>query len=159
MRAAPIGIRHTRRLAILALPLLLSGTAGPALAAEKDEILAATASWQAAFSDAATERIVALYDNEAVLWGTLSAKRRDDRDGVRDYMVAAFKALPERKVEFGDQLIRVYGETAVNTGDYTFSFTRDGERKTLPARYSLVYRKRAGSWLIVDHHSSAMPPQ
>jgi uncharacterized protein (TIGR02246 family) len=159
MRAAPIGIRHHSRLALLALALLLSGSAGPARAADKDEIMAASAAWQAAFSDEQVDRIVALYENDAVLWGTLSPKRRDDRDGIRDYMVAAFKALPERKVAFGDQLIRVYGETAINTGYYTFSFTRDGERKTLPARYSLVYQKRAGGWMIVDHHSSAMPPQ
>jgi hypothetical protein len=35
------------------------------------------------------------------------------------------------RYSFGDQLIRVYGSTAVNTGYYT--------------------------WFIVDHHSSAMP--
>ena len=35
---------------------------------------------------------------------------------------AAFKALPGLKVAFGDQLIRVYGNAAVNTGYYTFSY-------------------------------------
>jgi hypothetical protein len=68
-----------------------------------------------------------------------------------------FAALPGHKVTFGDQLIRVYGNTAINTGYYTFSFTKDGEAKTIPARYSFVYLKRDGRWMIVDHHSSAMP--
>jgi hypothetical protein len=33
-----------------------------------------------------------------------------------DYFVTAFKLLPGLKVSFGEQLIRVYGTTAVNTG-------------------------------------------
>jgi hypothetical protein len=71
--------------------------------------------------------------------------------------VGAFKVLPGHKVAFGDQLIRVYGDTAVNTGYYTFSYVKDGQAQTIPARYSFVYVKQGGKWLIVDHHSSAMP--
>src|SRR6516225_5537244 len=40
-----------------------------------------------------------------------------------------------------DQLIRVYGNTAVNSGYYTFSYTKDGETKSIPARYSFTYVK------------------
>ncbi len=83
---------------------------------------------------------------------------RADRTALRDYFVTAFKVLPGLKVAFGDQLIRVYGGTAVNTGYYTFSYVRDGETKSLPARYSFTYVKSGENWLIVDHHSSAMPP-
>ena len=73
----------------------------------------------------------------------------------------AFAALPGHKVTFGNQLIRVYDNTAINTGYYTFSFTNDGQAKTLPARYSFTYVKQEGKWLIVDHHSSAIlaPPK
>ena len=53
---------------------------------------------------------------------------------MRASFVDAFKALPNAKVAFGDQLIRVYGNTAVNTGYYTFSYSNDGEAKSLPAR-------------------------
>jgi uncharacterized protein (TIGR02246 family) len=126
-------------------------------AGEKDDVAAAAAKWADAFSAEPPDRILALYDREAVLWGTLSPKRRDDPEAIRDYMVNAFKALPNHKVSFGDQLIRVYGDTAINTGYYTFTYTKDGESKSLPARYSFVYKKRDGKWMIVDHHSSAMP--
>jgi hypothetical protein len=51
----------------------------------------------------------------------------------------------------------VYGDTAVNTGYYTFSYTKDGETKSIPARYSFTYVKDGNDWKIVDHHSSAMP--
>ena len=67
------------------------------------------------------------------------------------------EVLPELKVTFGEQLIRVYGDTAVNTGYYTFSYVKDGEARTLPARYSFTFVKDGGNWMIVDHHSSAMP--
>src|SRR5262249_37430599 len=66
-------------------------------------------------------------------------------------------ALPKATVKFGDQLIRVYGNTAVNSGYYTFSYTKDGETKSIPARYSLTYVKDGNDWKIVDHHSSAVP--
>jgi hypothetical protein len=87
----------------------------------------------------------------------LSPTVRAGRAALRDYFVAAFKALPGLKVAFGDQLIRVYDGTAINTGYYTFSYVKDGETKTWPARYSFTYVKRGDRWLIVDHHSSAMP--
>jgi len=89
--------------------------------------------------------------------GTLSPTVRSDRAALRDYFVGAFKVLPGLKVSFGEQLIRVYGETAVNTGTCIFSYAKDGEQKTLPARYSLVFVKDGQNWAIVDHHSSGMP--
>ncbi len=87
-----------------------------------------------------------------------AATVRADRAALRDYFVTAFKVLPGLKVAFGDQLIRVYGATAVNTGYYTFSYVQNGEAKALPARYSFTYVQSGDRWLIVDHHSSAMPP-
>jgi hypothetical protein len=102
--------------------------------------------------------VLPLYSDDAVLWGTLSPTVRSNQAALRDYFVTAFKVLPGLKVAFGDQLIRVYNGTAVNTGYYTFSYVKDGETKSLPARYSFTYVKNGDRWLIVDHHSSAMPP-
>jgi hypothetical protein len=92
-----------------------------------------------------------------VLWGTLSPTVRSDPAALKAYFVGAFQALPKATVKFGDQLIRVYGETAVNTGYYTFSYTKDGETKSIPARYSFNYVKDGNDCKIVDYHSSAMP--
>ena len=63
-------------------------------------------------------------------WDTLSPTLRADRAALRDYFVTAFKVLPSLEVTFGEQLIRVYGSTAVNTGYYTFSYIKDGETET-----------------------------
>jgi uncharacterized protein (TIGR02246 family) len=124
----------------------------------KEDVAAATAKWAELFTDDNPDAILALYDKEGVLWGTLSPTRRDDPAALRDYFQKAFVALPGHKVSFGNQLIRVYGDTAVNTGYYTFSYVKDGETKSIPARYSFTYVKKGNNWMIVDHHSSAMPP-
>jgi uncharacterized protein (TIGR02246 family) len=132
--------------------------ASDAFAGPKEDVAAATAKWGETLGQNDPDRVVALYATEAVLWGTLSPTVRADRAALRDYFVTAFKVLPNLKVSFGEQLIRVYGTTAVNTGYYTFSYVKEREQKTLPARYSLTLVKDGENWMIVDHHSSAMPP-
>jgi uncharacterized protein (TIGR02246 family) len=123
----------------------------------KEEIAAAIDRWASLFDGGDPDQILALYAPDAILWGTLSPSIRQGAQELREYFVAAFRALPGHRVSFGDQHIRVYGTTAINTGDYTFSYVKDGETKTIPARYSLVFVRTDGGWLIVDHHSSTMP--
>jgi uncharacterized protein (TIGR02246 family) len=142
--------------AALALCMVLLSFGSSALVEPKAEVAAATLAWGQAIGESDPEKVLPLYSDDAVLWGTLSPTVRSDRAALRDYFVTAFKALPGLKVAFGDQLIRVYGNAAVNTGYYTFSYVRDGETKSLPARYSFTYVKNE-RWQIVDHHSSAMP--
>ena len=142
----------------LSILLLMSLLIAPiAFAGPKEDVSATTAKWAATLGEDNPDTILPLYAPDAVLWGTLSPTVRSDRAALRDYFVRAFAALPGLKVTFGEQLVRVYGNTAVNTGYYTFSFVKDGEQKTLPARYSFTFVKSGNTWLIVDHHSSAMP--
>jgi len=147
--------RHRSPVVLL---LVLLGMTGAVWAGPKEDVAATTAQWGTIFVDDNPDRILTLYAPEAVLWGTLSPTVRQGPAATREYFVAAFKVLPGHRVSFGDQLIRVYGDTAINTGYYTFSYVKDGETKTIPARYSFVYVKSDRGWLIVDHHSSAMPP-
>jgi len=142
----------------VALGLLWLSPAPSAWAGPKEEVATAASTWAQALGEDDPDKVLPLYADDAVLWGTLSPTVRADPSSLRDYFVSAFKVLPGLKVKFGDQLIRVYGDTAVNTGYYTFSYTKDGVAKTLPARYSFTYVKNGDRWLVVDHHSSAMPP-
>ena len=134
------------------VPLAPFTWAGP-----KEDVAAVTSKWAQALGEDDPEKVLPLYADDAVLWGTLSPTVRADRTALQDYFIGAFKALPGLKVTFGEQLIRVYGATAVNTGYYTFSYVKDGETKSWPARYSFTYVKNGDVWQIVDHHSSAMP--
>jgi uncharacterized protein (TIGR02246 family) len=138
---------------VILLFLAPVASAGP-----KEDVAAAATSWAAALGENDPDKVLPLYADDAVLWGTLSPTVRSDRAALRDYFVTAFRVLPGLKVAFGDQLIRVHGNTAVNTGYYTFSYVKDGETKSLPARYSFALVKNGERWLIVDHHSSAVPP-
>ena len=140
-----------------ALSIVLLSIATIASASPKEDVAAAASTWAGALGEDDPDKVLPLYSDDAVFWGVLSPKMRADRTAMRDYFVTAFRVLPGLKVAFGDQLIRVYGDTAINTGHYTFSYIKDGETKSLPARYSFTYVKRGDNWLIVDHHSSAMP--
>jgi len=147
-------MRRRFLLVVSAISLLIATSA---IAGPKEDVAAATTKWGETLGQNDPDKVVALYAPDAVLWGTLSPTVRADRAALRDYFVGAFKVLPSLKVTFGEQLIRVYGTTAVNTGYYTFSYVKDGESKTLPARYSFTLVKGGDNWMIVDHHSSAMP--
>jgi hypothetical protein len=98
------------------------------------------------------------YFEDVVLGGALSQTVRADRAALRDYFVTAFKVLPRLKVVFGDQLIRVYDATAVNTG-FTHFLTSGTmrPRACLRAIASLTSSAaRIGSLSTII--SSAMPP-
>jgi uncharacterized protein (TIGR02246 family) len=129
-----------------------------AIACPREAVARAVEKWATIFADNNPDTITALYAKDAVLWGTLSSTVRSDPAALKAYFVGAFQALPKATVKFGDQLIRVYGDTAINTGYYTFSYTKDGETKSIPARYSFTFVKDGDDCKIVDHHSSAMPP-
>jgi uncharacterized protein (TIGR02246 family) len=142
-----------KRASVVFIAFLLAGAA--AAAGPKEDVAAATQAWADAFSRHDLEGLLRLYDREAVFWGTSSVTLRDNSDAIRDY----FKGVPNSQmvVRIGDSRVRVFGDVAVATGHYTFVDRRDGKEVPRPARFSFTFRLRGGQWLIVDHHSSAVP--
>ena len=69
----------------LVVSLLILGSPSLTLAGPKEDVAAATQAWINAMSSHDAERVVALYDSEAVLWGTRSPTLRDNPATVRDY--------------------------------------------------------------------------
>jgi uncharacterized protein (TIGR02246 family) len=147
-----------RGLVGVSLAVALSLSCKPDAAADNTAIEAAIAAWADAFNSRDPKRVVALYDSEAVFWGTTSQVLRATPTEIADY----FKGMPDRpqaRCVLGEHRTRRFGEIAVSSGYYTFSNPRaDGTVESSPSRFSFTYRLRNGTWWIVDHHSSRMPP-
>ncbi|HEX8740000.1 MAG TPA: SgcJ/EcaC family oxidoreductase [Casimicrobiaceae bacterium] len=131
--------------------------AGNACAGPTEDVAAATQTWVDAMNRHDAKAVAALYDQEAVLWGTRSPTLRDTPTAVGGYFKLLDTVPPSYKVVVDEQKIRVYGNIAIDTGRYTFSELHDDKAVVRPARFSIVFLNRGGHWLIVDHHSSAVP--
>ena len=123
-----------------------------------EDIRKAFDQWTAALAERDPEKIVACYDKNAVLWGTFSTKRRNGTELIREY----FEQLVLRKhlrAICKNMDIRIYGDIAINSGMYHFTFFDNNLDFRVPARYTFVYHKVDGEWLIIEHHSSVLPPE
>lgn len=124
--------------------------------AARAQVAAATSAWLDAFNSRDAARIASLYDPEAVLTDTGEASPRIGTPAIADYYKANAQRSTQR-VALGERNVRVFGDTAIDSGTLTFFEMRNGQATTTPARYSLTYRHRGGKWLIVDHQSSPAP--
>ena len=142
----------------LLAPLFFGLTAILRGADTQTEIAAATQAWADAVNSRQMERVLAQYAPDAVLWGTRSQIVRDTPELIREYF-SNMPTQPHTRVALGDSRIRVFGDIAINTGYYTFT-GRDatGNATTSPARHTFVFAKRADRWVLVEHHSSSVPP-
>ncbi|MCQ4081693.1 SgcJ/EcaC family oxidoreductase [Streptomyces sp. RB6PN25] len=113
--------------------------------------------WNAALATGDADRVADLYAPDAVLLPTLSARMRTTRAGIVDYFAHFLESRPVARIQ--QRVIDVLDATsAVDTGLYRFTLTgKDGTTSTVDARYTFVYELRGGRWLIVSHHSSALP--
>lgn len=125
--------------------------------ADEVSVRAATQAWVAAFNRGDAAGIAALYDPLAVLWGTTASQLITTPPGIRAYFDAVFALQPAPRMALNDMLPRLFGDVAVSTGRYTLSLAPPPILREMPARFSLTYRRAAGVWRIVDHHSSAIP--
>jgi len=133
-----------------------AAAAVPAAAPEsgpREQVAAATAAWVDAFNSRDASRVASLYDAEAALTDAAEATPRVGAAAIADYYKANARRGTQRAA-LGERSIRVFGDTAIDSGTLTFFEMRNGQATTTPARYSLTYRNRGGKWLIVDHQSS-----
>ncbi|MGA7964521.1 MAG: SgcJ/EcaC family oxidoreductase [Gammaproteobacteria bacterium] len=113
--------------------------------------------WNGALQTGNPKTVAALYcEPGGVLLPTVSNRVRTTHEGIVDYFAYFLKSKPVGHIDHS--YIRVLGpDTAINSGIYTFTLTKDGKTSSVQARYTYVYEKRHGKWCIMDHHSSAMP--
>ena len=138
----------------MAFPCLLA--CGPLSADAVADVEAATQQWITAFNRKDARGIVALYAPDAVLFGTSSGTLRDKPELVRDYF-KGIADLGNATISTADHRVQIFGDVAINTGYYTRTSMQNGKQVQNPARFTFVYQLRQGKWMIVNHHSSALP--
>lgn len=123
----------------------------------EQEVQKAFEAWIAAVSSCNPDNVTKLYADDAVLLPTLSPIVHDTPEKRKDYFTQ-FISRQNLKGVVNDSRIRVFGDIAVNSGSYTFTFTNpEGKTQEVPARFSFVYRKEGDDWKIIEHHSSTAP--
>lgn len=114
--------------------------------------------WNSALATGDADNVAKLYAPDAVLEPTVSNEVRTTPAGIRDYFVKFLKAKPRGTINVRE--IRWLDDgAALDTGVYTFDLTKNGTHEKVQARYTFVYKKIDGKWMILHHHSSMMPEQ
>jgi uncharacterized protein (TIGR02246 family) len=112
--------------------------------------------WNETLQNGTPHDMAMLYAEDGVLLPTVSNEARSNRPEITEYFVHFQEKQPRGTIN--EQYIDVLDEnTAVNSGIYTFDLVKDGAPAFVVARYSYLYEKINGKWLIKSHHSSAMP--
>jgi len=124
-------------------------------AVEQPEPPSVAEQWAAAFSKGDLDALMSLYGEDALMWGTSASKMRKGSSAIREYYAQLLKAFPGIRVSLGETSPRRYGDAGVNSGSYTMRrVSNDGRVNVTSARFTMIYVRRGGKWLIVDHHSS-----
>ena len=150
-------------LALAATPALAGGvmqyTDKAALPADGEarEVAALFDTWNAALATGNPHKVADLYAPDGVLLPTVSNEVRASREQIENYFEMFLTKKPKGVINY--RTVRLLDDdSAVDAGVYTFTLTdKNGKKSDVQARYTFVYEKRDGKWLIINHHSSAMP--
>lgn len=122
----------------------------------KAEIAGLFDAWNEALQTGGPHDVALLYAEDGVLLPTVSNQVRSNREEIADYFEHFLELQPRGVIN--EQHIDILDyNTAVNSGVYTFDLEKPDGPTFVVARYSFIYEKVGGKWLIKSHHSSAMP--
>lgn len=124
----------------------------------KIQVAAADARWAKAIDSNEVKQTVNLYASQAVLLATIKNKPIVTQQGRVIYFTQFFRNYPQVKVHYtGEKYIQIFGDGAVSSGLYTFSWQKDHKQFEVPARYTFVYRATPNGCELITHHSSKLP--
>jgi Domain of unknown function (DUF4440) len=83
-------------------------------------------------------------------------KPLDGRETIRVYFIPFMKRGDTVAFDHDDS-VKVFGDTAVETGYYHFNIFPERKPDVWVARYTFVSEKKNGSWMSLDQHSSRIP--
>lgn len=136
-----------------ALLMAATGSTAEAKPGTKARIAAQFDDWNTALATMDPETVADRYARNAVLLPTLSNQVRDTRAEIVDYFTHFLAKHPTGQIV--ESHVDVLSQnSAVDAGIYRFTFA---DHSTVDARYTFVYERIDGRWLIVNHHSSLLP--
>ena len=121
--------------------------------ATRDTIAALFDRWNDTLKSGDPKQVVANYAEQSILLPTVSNTPRLTPAEKEDYFVQFLQSQPSGVIELSQ--IEISGDIAVDSGVYTFTMGASGA--VVKARYTFVYKWDGANWLIISHHSSAMP--
>ena len=112
--------------------------------------------WNDSLLSGDPHQVATLYAPDAILLPTVSNKVRHNHPEIADYFAHFLLKRPSGKIL--ESNIRTFGDLAINSGIYEFTLSPDSQPvSVIQARFTFVYQKIGDDWLIIEHHSSAMP--
>jgi ketosteroid isomerase-like protein len=78
-------------------------------------------------------------------------------EAVRASFEQVAQMASDGNVELKDQLVQVAGEIAYETGTEQGRLTLAGHQATIEHRVTNIYRRQAGAWKLVHHHTDTSP--
>ncbi|BEL04171.1 calcium/calmodulin-dependent protein kinase type II [Actinoplanes sichuanensis] len=163
VRIRVLGAGAAAVLAVTAAPWAVSSaTASPATVsavrtkASEQQIRALFTRWNRSLTTLDPQRVADRYAPDGVLVPTVSNQVRTNRAEIVDYFQHFLENRPQAVIT--ESHVKVLDPTtAIDTGTYRFTLRSDSGTRVVDARYTFVYERINGKWLIVNHHSSAMP--
>ncbi|MGR3914126.1 MAG: SgcJ/EcaC family oxidoreductase [Gammaproteobacteria bacterium] len=111
--------------------------------------------WLAALQSGAPHAMAQLYADEAAFLPTVSAQFLHGRAAAEAYFAGFLQTY--RNCEVTEQCVQWLGEDAyAHSGLYDFR-RADADDNHAAARFTFVWRRTAGEWRILHHHSSMQP--
>lgn len=101
--------------------------------------------------------VIEFYAPNAILLATFSPQLLINKNHGLDHYFISFTSHKNLRCYTRESIIQRYGNLALNTGFYTFTYNEAGKKITVPARFTFVYKKFNNRWLIINHHSSIEP--
>jgi uncharacterized protein (TIGR02246 family) len=127
-------------------------------AISRTQVTALFEHWNKALLTKRTDAVVAEYAADATLLPTVQDGPLIGRPAIGGYFNYFLKQSPEATIE--SRVIHIGCNIAYDIGLYAFMVDGDqpGTRKQVKARYTFIYAPVHARWVIVHHHSSALPP-
>jgi hypothetical protein len=125
-------------------------------ATNESAVLEALQTWVNTINSRQPSVVSRLYSEDAVFLPTLSHSRIHGSMDRTTYF-ARLLGKSGFHVNILELDLQMLGEIGVCSGVYDFDYAFRGDDTRLEARFSMVFQRINGSYLIVNHHSSQVP--